>query len=261
MKQLNHLIIFSDLDGCLLNKHDYQWHDAEKCLDRLVDLGIPVVFSSSKTVCEIEAIASHVPCMPAPYIAENGGAICWGSLREDGDLPVQCTGIARSEILEILAELKSQFQFRSFRDLGLDGVMASTDLSASDAALAMKRQSTEPLLWDDSVERRAEFEHLLRQHAFTMTKGGRFWHVAGQTSKGKALQQVVRKFGDEQAIVVAIGDSQIDQSMLDVADIPVGIRAGGNLNVNVTCPPGIIPESEGAKGWAEAVTEILDRFV
>ncbi len=260
MTQLNHLIIVTDLDGCLLNKHDYAWQDARESLLRLVELKVPLVFASSKTLAEIDRIAAEVPCLPAPYIAENGGAIRWGPLQGENDAEIQHAGIPRPQVLQILLDLKSQFQFRSFRDLELPGVMQATGLRKQEAILAMDRHSTEPLLWDDSTEQRNRFEQILGQHGLTLTKGGRFWHVAGQTSKGQAVQQVRQKYNAEKLTVVAIGDSQIDQSMLDVADIPVGIRAGGKLNVNVRCPPGIVPKSEGAQGWSEAVAEILDKF-
>ena len=261
MNQLKHLIIFTDLDGCLLNKHDYQWQDAEECLLRLVDLQVPVVLASSKTVAEMQKIATEVPFVPAPFIAENGGAICWGPLDTEGDAEILCTGIPRPEILDVLTGLKSRFRFRSFQDLGFEGVMKSTDLEATNAALAMQRQSTEPLLWDDSAEKRLEFEQILKRHKLTLTRGGRFWHVAGHTSKGLALQQVLGRYNDDEAISVVIGDSQIDQSMLNVAHIPIGIRVGEILSVSIQCPPGIVPPSECARGWAEAVNEVLDRFV
>ena len=260
MTKQRQLIIFSDLDGCLLNKHDYEWRDAEACLLRLVELQIPVVFASSKTVAEITAIAAELPCIPAPFIAENGGAISWGPLPKVTDQSIECAGASRTDILHVLDGLKPRFRFRSFRDLGLKGVMESTDLDESKAVKAIDRHCTEPLLWDDSAERRAEFEECLRQQDLSLTKGGRFWHVAGQTSKGQALQRVRQVYNRDDAVVAAIGDSQIDQSMLDNADIPVGIKVSGVLGVQLACPPGIVPRNEGAAGWAEAVTEILALF-
>jgi mannosyl-3-phosphoglycerate phosphatase len=254
------LIIFSDLDGCLLNKHDYDWRAAELCLKRLVSLEIPVVIATSKTSAEIECLVAELPMIPAPFIAENGGTIHWGPLRSDQRPEFECAGIARQKILKILAGLTSTYRFRSFETLGCAGVMEQTDLSESQAQLALRRQSTEPLLWEDTDENLEQFQTILRQNHLTLTKGGRFWHVAGHTSKGEALKRVAAAYNDADATLVAIGDSPIDQSMLDLVDIPVGIRVAGNLGVSLSTPPGIVPESEGAAGWAEAVTEILDRI-
>ncbi len=261
MKPIENLAIFTDLDGCLLNKHDYDWRPAEACLLRLRDLKVPVVFASSKTVAEISVLAAEVPCIPAPFIAENGGSVFWGPLQSEDQNESQTERLTRPHILEVLSDLKSQFEFRSFNDLGLEGVMEATDLPRMRAELAMQWQSTEPLLWDDSPAQLDEFEQILQRHKLSLTKGGRFWHVAGRTTKGKALQQVRDRLKGDNCVSVAIGDSPIDQSMLDVVDIPVGIRVNGDLNVNVLQPPGIVPQSEGAAGWAESVTAILSQFV
>lgn len=259
------LLIFTDLDGCLLNKHDYHWRDAEPCLQRLRQLQIPVILCSSKTRTEMEQLAVELPLIDAPLIAENGGTICWGPAGGGpdgrGSADQSNLGAERNQILQVLGELKGRFQFRSFRDLGVPGVMQATDLTESAAAAAMDRHSTEPLLWDDDVSRIPDFKSILQSHGLTFTRGGRFWHVAGRTSKGAAALQVAEQYGRrEQWLLAAIGDSQIDQSMLDIADVPIGIRVHGDLNVQVPVPPGIIPESEGAKGWAEAVTELVDRI-
>ena len=50
-----HLIIFSDLDGTLLDHDDYRWQAADPALARLRAANIPLVLNSSKTVPEILA--------------------------------------------------------------------------------------------------------------------------------------------------------------------------------------------------------------
>ena len=253
------LLLFTDLDGCLLNKHDYDWRPAEHTLNRLADLGVPVIVATSKTASEVRALLDEIPICPAPFIAENGGAIEWGPWQENSEV-AEKTEPSRAEILKILESLTPRFRFRSFETLGISGVMEQTDLPLAEARRALNRQCTEPLLWDDTDSQLARFRAELDSNQLTLTRGGRFWHVAGRTSKGAALTKIVDEFGGEQTVVAAVGDSQIDQSMLDLADLPVGIRVNGTLSVRVSVPPGIIPESEGAAGWADAVTEILDRI-
>lgn len=257
----NQLIIVTDLDGCLLNKHDYRWQDAEECLRRLMKLEIPVVLSSSKTVSEMAHLAAELPIIDAPFASENGGAICWRNLANASDVPVEIRGADRTQILDLLESLHSKFQFRSFRDLGLKGVIQATDLSEAAATRALDRHSTEPLLWDDSDENRQQFAAELQTQGLSLTRGGRFWHVAGPTSKGAAMDQILQRYRVRSEVVsAAIGDSAIDQSMLDRADYPIGIRVEGQLNVQVNSPPGIIPSLEGARGWCEAVTNVLSQL-
>jgi ribonucleotide monophosphatase NagD (HAD superfamily) len=45
-------LVFTDLDGTLLDHDTYDWTPARDALDRLTRAGIPVVFTSSKTAAE-----------------------------------------------------------------------------------------------------------------------------------------------------------------------------------------------------------------
>lgn len=261
------IVVFSDLDGCLLNKQDYKFDAALPCLKRLSESNIPVVLASSKTEPEMRRIAQELELRPAPLICENGGAVLWGdeshsAAEEASDKTV--LGAKRERIIEILSRQKSEFSFESFIDLGLEGVIAATDLPSEKAAQAMQRASTEPLLWKDSEERIESFREALLAENLTLTKGGRFWHVAGQTSKGKAMQFVMEHWDALQprsTTSIAIGDSPIDQSMLDIATYPVAIpQPDGVVLAHASGKNSRIAKRPGAAGWADSVSDILDEL-
>lgn len=265
------IVVFSDLDGCLLNKNDYRFDDAIPCLERLAKAGIPVVLASSKTEPEMRRIAGELGLEQAkneaPLICENGGAVLWGGTSEavpDSEGRKTVLGAKREKIIEVLKSQKNEFSFQSFIDLGLEGVVAATDLPEEKAAQAMQRASTEPLLWQDVPDRIEAFRQALAQEKLTLTKGGRFWHVAGQTSKGKAMQFVMENWDALEAsstASLAIGDSPIDQSMLDVASYPVAIpQPDGVVLVHVKGENSRIAKRPGAAGWADSVSEILDEL-
>ena len=67
------LIIFTDLDGTLLDRDTYTWEAAQPALDRLRRQGIPWVLVTSKTRAEVELWRR---CLgnQHPFIVENGGA-------------------------------------------------------------------------------------------------------------------------------------------------------------------------------------------
>lgn len=264
------LIIFSDLDGCLLNKHDYDWAPAASTLDRLRQQQVPVILNSSKTVAEMQQWVDELGLVGNSFISENGSVIYWGEFhRQDPSAgEIQVIGAAREFILATLDELKSSFRFRSFAELGVAGVIRETQLSPQRAQQALQRQGTEPLVWDDSAERLLDFQSEIEARQLTLTKGGRFWHVAGRTNKGKAMQIVAQRLSEantnamlpaERTIIVAIGDSPIDQSMLDMADVPIGIPTATGLGVRISPVRGIVPVQPGAAGWAEAVNQLLNR--
>lgn len=252
------VVLFTDLDGCLLNKADYDFKPTLPVLARCVHMQIPVVFASSKTGAEMQHLAEEVGILRAPLICENGGLILW----RDSDDRREVTGAPREEILTLLKTLKDEYRFRSFADLGLAGVIQATSLPENKAQLALDRHSTEPLLWDDSPEKLTAFGKRLTDAGLSFTKGGRFWHVAGQATKGGAMAKVAAAMARNSPVqTIAVGDSPIDQSMLDIADFPVGIPApDGNRNVTVAPDKGRFASIDGALGWAKAIGGLLDQL-
>ena len=166
------LILFTDLDGCLLNKHDYDWSPAASTLKTLRQRQIPVVMNSSKTVPEMSQLSDELGLAGSTFISENGSVIRWGREPGSQEGEIEIVGASRDRILTVLGNLKAQFRFRSFVDLGLVGVIKATQLSGDKAQMALDRRGTEPLLWDDTEAHRVEFERALHGHQLTLTKGG-----------------------------------------------------------------------------------------
>ena len=68
------IIIFTDLDGSLLDHYDYNHRAADELLILLAQQNIPVIPTSSKTRLELEAFRVEISNTD-PFIAENGAAI------------------------------------------------------------------------------------------------------------------------------------------------------------------------------------------
>lgn len=266
------VIVFSDLDGCLLNKSDYSFQPAIPTLRRLKDQHVPLVLASSKTEPEMRVLAEEMNLPDAPLICENGGVIFWSrnsrALKRDGpELESEKTvlGIAREKILDVLSDLHAKFRFESFEQMQATGIAQATDLPLDRAEAALRRSCTEPLVWLDSDEKIELFRKALAVAELTLTKGGRFWHVAGHTTKGRAVEYVLqhwRGLHECQPISVGIGDSPIDQSMLDVVDHPIAIPTpGGLVQVRVSGQNSRISKKAGAAGWADTVSLLLDELI
>ncbi|WP_340638223.1 hypothetical protein [Salinicola tamaricis] len=50
------LLVFTDLDGSLLDHHSYDWQPAAPWLERLAAAGVPVIPTTSKTRAELLAL-------------------------------------------------------------------------------------------------------------------------------------------------------------------------------------------------------------
>ncbi len=260
---VRNIVIFSDLDGCLLDKATYSFAAAIPTLTRIRELEIPLILASSKTEPEMKRLAEEMQLEDAPLICENGGVIFW-SRKVDDTANKLVLGVERTSILQVLQRLKSRFHFSSFEDMQVEGVMAATELPRDRAEAALQRSCTEPLIWEDEAGKLADFEAGLVSVGLSLTRGGRFWHVAGQTNKGTALQAILERLavdGQSNCTSVAIGDSPIDQSMLDVADYPIAIPApDGRVQVKVIGENSRVARAPGPEGWAQTVSSVLNEL-
>ncbi len=68
------IVIFTDLDGTLLDHNNYTFEPATRCLEFIRTRNIPLIFTSSKTAIEIEDLCVRTN-LYHPYIAENGGLL------------------------------------------------------------------------------------------------------------------------------------------------------------------------------------------
>ncbi|HBF92181.1 MAG TPA: mannosyl-3-phosphoglycerate phosphatase, partial [Marinobacter adhaerens] len=218
-----HLILFSDLDGTLLDHDDYRWHAAGPALERLKAANIPLVLNSSKTMPEIRALREELGNND-PFIVENGAAVvipphALGNAEEE----VVNFGATRERVLEVLGtQRKKGARFRGFADMSTDELAAQTGLDPAAAGRAKERLGTEPLIWQGSEQELAEFEAALSAEDLRLVAGGRFLHAMGIFDKAdgarfllnKYKEQYREQYGDGPVLAIALGDSPNDQQML-----------------------------------------------
>lgn len=80
------LIVFSDLDGTLLDEDSYSFAAAEPALALMRRHRVPLVLATSKTRAEVEELRTRLDNRD-PFIVENGGGIFfprYGDFRRDG---------------------------------------------------------------------------------------------------------------------------------------------------------------------------------
>jgi mannosyl-3-phosphoglycerate phosphatase len=260
------LIIFSDLDGTLLDHDSYDWSPAEPALKRLADSNIPVVLNSSKTIGEIRAIRKQMK-NTAPFIVENGAAVvipanCFGAQEEQ----VKHFGAPRREVLALLADLrKDGFQFSGFADMSPAEISGHCSLSESDAELARDRVATEPLLWQGDDESLADFRRKLEAGGCRLVQGGRFLHAMGTFDKADGVRFLLKKYREQdpagRLVSIALGDSPNDQQMLKEADIAVIVRGVHSDDVVLPSQSRAIRSLKaGPAGWNECVLNLLIEY-
>ncbi|MFJ5482623.1 mannosyl-3-phosphoglycerate phosphatase-related protein [Pectobacterium actinidiae] len=260
------LIIFSDLDGSLLDHETYRWDAAQPWLARLANEATPLIITTSKTEAEIEPLRQALGLEQYPYIAENGAiAVLPSAWQTHPDYPKKRIGAGYSIIRTQLMQLRaSGFRFKGFGDMNSAEIAEMTGLTEQDAQRAQQREATEPLLWLDEQNALPRFCQLLAAADLALTQGGRFYHVMNaQTSKGFMVNwiktQYIEKYGTD-ITTLGLGDGPNDISLLCAVDCAVLIKGKENQIVN-------LPESysgkqygtqhSGPQGWSEG----LDHFI
>ena len=274
------LIVFTDLDGTLLDHHDYGFEPALPALEALREARIPLVLTTSKTLAEARLLNQRLDNTQA-VIVENGGAIAVPAaisaqlfdgqpetvagvvgIENIGDHLVLRSSPAYTAIREFIVRQRQEFDYHltGFGDMSTDDISHHTGLSSEDAARAAKRLCSEPFLWHDSEPRLQAFRQAAAHIGLGMTRGGRFWHLMGDTSKARAMQRL-RAWMDhnrEPSITVALGDSDNDREMLEQADIAVCVRRHDGSVLDCSGRHQTLQtEHAGPTGWNGAILRIL----
>jgi mannosyl-3-phosphoglycerate phosphatase len=251
-------LIFTDLDGTLLDHHTYDHTPALPALHRLSELGIPVIPVSSKTLTELKAIRKRLH-LKGPAVAENGGVIAYPG--EDLQIAPPGYHLLRDFLIDHRAN--PEFDTLGFGDMSLEEVIKHTGLPREDAKRAMKRLASEPFLWRGNSESLNRFRREAENAQMRLLQGGRFMHLLGDTDKGIAVQLVVKHLRNQGKTItrtIALGDSNNDREMLLVVDNPVIIQKPDGSHITLTeRPDAILTDQPGPAGWNQAVLRLLEQ--
>ncbi|MEX2367327.1 MAG: HAD-IIB family hydrolase [Pseudohongiellaceae bacterium] len=257
------LIVVTDLDGTLLDHHTYEFSAASEALHRLRQLGVPLILNSSKSAAEILQIRRRLDNHD-PFIVENGAGVYVPESEQGGEEVLRRIdfGMNRADILDILGRLRASrgYCFTGFADMTVADLTDYTGLDREHAELALQRDYTEPLLWQDSEARFLEFCMELEQFKISLVRGGRFIHLSAQVDKARAMQWLKEFYAGTQGTqprVIALGDSENDRAMLELADYAVLIKSPVNSPPVIHHRRLLSPVLEGPAGWNEAVLSLL----
>ncbi|KXI27729.1 HAD-IIB family hydrolase [Paraglaciecola hydrolytica] len=265
-------LIFTDLDGTLLDHDDYSFAAAQVMLNKLAQRKIPVIPNTSKTRAEVFKLRQAM-ALQGPFIVENGAAVYMPTdfLPEQAADTQEIDGYwcktfapPRSQWIDLLDALQAQYGdlFRHFAAMSIEQVMAATGLNAADAQLAKQREFGEPLEWLGTATQKISFIKTLQELGANPVEGGRFMHLKGDTDKGLAMQWLIeqcqQQLPEHNWVSIALGDGQNDVSMLQMADYPVRIVSPVNpLPVLNNNKPVITSTLSGPAGWAECLESLL----
>ncbi|MBN2060899.1 MAG: HAD-IIB family hydrolase [Deltaproteobacteria bacterium] len=267
-------LIFSDLDGSLLDHVSYSWDEAKNSIDLCRRYRIPIVLVSSKTRNEMEIIRRDIG-LSAPFISENGGGIFFPDMKiqpipqtavfTDG-LWKYTLGVPHETVLKALREIREELGMgiHGFSDMTPDEIGALTGLDPGKAKIAADREFDEPFIILDDDPDLDQLHNSAGKRGLKITEGGRFYHLHGKYDKGDAVNYLILQYRSifPDIFTIALGDSPNDFSMFKKVEQPVLIRSSRGFPEIEKVMPGIkVTAYPGPKGWNSAVLEILNERI
>lgn len=247
------LVVFSDLDGTLLDHDDYSWAPAQPALAALVEMGAVLVLASSKTAPEIEALQQQMGLAGQPAIVENGSGLIGMGEKAQPDYPA---------LRDLLKDVPERTLFEGFGDMDVGNVAAATGLNRDAAALARNRSFSEPGVWHGTPEQEAQFIKDLANCGIAARRGGRFLTLSFGKTKADGMADIMAQLGP--APTLALGDAPNDTEMLEAADNGVIISNPHSAQLPLLTGEAegriIRTEHVGPKGWNKAVLDRVERL-
>lgn len=256
------IVIFTDLDGTLLDRH-YRFRKALPALELVKKEHIPLVICSSKTRAEIEVYQKRLR-LKEPFISENGGGIFipknYFGFDYDydyvvGKYKVLRLGTTYKELKRFFDELKKHFFVIGFHEMAVKELAYDSGLSLRQAALAKKREFDLPFKILKSEHVRKVFA-FIKRYGFNYTKGGSYYHLIGNNNKGGAVKLLTKLFKKQYGSIrtIALGDSKNDFEMLDNVDKPYLVMKQGHWYASKKY---LKAHGIGPEGWHYAVMKEL----
>lgn len=260
-------VVFTDLDGTLLEHSTYPFDEAQPALDLLKGRGIPLAICTSKTRSEVERWRSLLG-NDDPFIIENGGAVFVrenyfdfavpGAILRDGYLMLQL-GTPYADLVESLrgAAEESRCRVRGFSQMTVAEVSEHCQMSLEHAALAKVREFDEPFVLLEE-EKESDLLAAIERRGRRWTRGGRFYHILGDNDKAAAVRLLLDLYRavERHVRAVGLGDGLNDAPFLNVVDLPILIRTPWLDRLQALVPRGRPTDSPGPRGWNQAILNL-----
>lgn len=246
------LVIFTDLDGTLLEEDGSLSNGARAALSDLATRGVRVVPLTSKTRLEL-----------CRWLGDVGGER-WGSFENGaglitpsgieilpGALPVERL---RSVLQDVRDE--TRLAIRSMEEMPDAELAERTGLPLSGIPLVRAREFDLPFVAPEGGEE-AISRALLRSPDTRLTKGDRFFHFLGRHDKADAARRLVELLRPTRT--AGLGDAPNDASFLSFVDRPVLVprKTGLDGRLRAALPGAGVAPACGGAGWSAAVRTLV----
>lgn len=260
-------LIFTDLDGTLLDHNSYSAQPADILIEQILDQSIGYVIPiTSKTSAEMRSLQRSIPLSETISVTENGSVIDMPHgypFAVASDPQNNLLGIGYTEILERIAALPPILRqhINGFADMSATEVSKATGLGLPESQLAKQREASEPFLWSGSAAALEELRAIMADADIRIQRGGRFYHFTGNATKQQAMARLKSTFVEQmtafEIVSIALGDGPNDLEMIDAADFGVIMPNPDGVTIQTSQPRVRVAKAPGPAGWVAAVRQIF----
>lgn len=264
-------LVFTDLDGTLLDLETYSADKVKQHVQRLKEQNVSIIFCSSKTWTEQEHYLQELN-LDEPAIVENGSGIIFSPESElSFTIPLQEIHERKALLLgrnyyDAVNAIEgctsnSTHKYQYYYNQSTEQVAAITGLSLSASEKAKSRDFSETIFNADIDA--DDFNILsasLNELGFQCIPGSKYVTITGKESnKGIAVRLLIEayqaKYGEVRS--VGIGDSRNDLEMLEAVQFPYLVKRPDNTWANIDVENICKASAIGPDGWTLMAEEVL----
>ncbi|UOD35525.1 HAD-IIB family hydrolase [Deferribacteraceae bacterium V6Fe1] len=247
-------LIFTDLDGTLLDHFTYSFKEAIPCIDIIKTKNIPLAFITSKTKVEVEKIISQVD-YDIVFSVENGAAVYFFDKLK---IHNKVFGEKLEKIIQFYEKVKKRYNLLSVFEISEEKLSEMVNLSVEKIRLLKEREFSVPFIIKVNNNLQ-QLEAEAASSGFKILKGGRFYHLVSKNQdKGVALNYIKNILG-KNCKCIGLGDSGNDYDLLSNVDIPIIIKKyDDSYDEKLLDIKGAIKSRfVGPKGWCDSLIKFL----
>ena len=257
-------LIFTDLDGSLLDRDTFKFDEIKGYLKKLLSKGIFIIPNTSKTEKEILEFNNELGSN-LPYISENGAAINGLDLL-NSNLPKELILSRDKNILinifkkSVPENLQNKCKWLSEMDEKKQSLIFG--LEDEKLKMALDRKYTIPFIFEGNKNEKNKIFRIVKNKGLVMQEGGRVINLTDKVNKAKALQVFVRFFkkNNKKVKTIAVGDNYNDLEMLKTSDFPCLVFNDKFTLDEIPIKNLIITNKPSPEGWADVIKMALAKI-
>ena len=195
----DNILLFTDLDGSLLNKNTFDFNAASYLIKDCISKGINIIPNSSKTDLELNEICEDLD-IPKVYISENGSCIkglnfLSKSLNKEIKLSRSKENILKNFIENVDINLRQKCLI--LENEPLQNQIEILGLPKHKIHNALNRKYSFPFIFEGSEDEKIELKTIVKKYGLTIQFGGRVLNLGDKVSKGNAMETFVSLLSKE----------------------------------------------------------------